>query len=87
MSFWRTAANDEVDVVMYGERGLRAFEITRSAVFRETDLRGLRLFCADYPGARGYLLYGGTRRYQFDRIEVMPFDEAIRTLGALLTDG
>jgi predicted AAA+ superfamily ATPase len=87
MSFWRTAANDEVDVVMYGERGLRAFEITRSAVFRETDLRGLRLFCADYPEAYGYLLYGGTRRYQYDRISVMPFGEAITTLGALLTDG
>jgi predicted AAA+ superfamily ATPase len=87
MSFWRTASNDEVDVVMYGEHGLCAFEITRSAVFRETDLRGLRLFCADYPEARGYLLYGGTRRYQYDRIHVMPFSEAIMTLGTLLTDG
>jgi predicted AAA+ superfamily ATPase len=86
MSFWRTAANEEVDLVMYGERGLRAFEITRSAVFRETDLRGLRLFCADYPEASGYLLYGGTRRYQYDRIQVMPFGEAITTLGALLTE-
>ena len=86
MSFWRTAANEEVDVVMYGERGLRAFEITRSAVFRENDLRGLRLFCADYPESRGYLLYGGTRRYQYDRIQVMPFGEAITTLGTLLTD-
>jgi uncharacterized protein len=87
MSFWRTASNDEVDVVMYGEHGLRAFEITRSAVLRETDLRGLRLFCADYREARGYLLYGGTRPYQYDRIQVMPFSEAIMTLGTLLTEG
>jgi predicted AAA+ superfamily ATPase len=86
MSFWRTATDVEVDVVMYGERGLHAFEVTRSAVFRETDLRGLRLFCADYPEASGHLLYGGTRRYQYDRIQVVPFGEAIKTLGTLLGD-
>jgi len=84
MSFWRTVANDEVDVVMYGERGLHAFEVTRSAMFRERDLHGLRLFCGDYPEASGYLLYGGTRRYQYDRIQVMPFAQAITSLGALL---
>jgi predicted AAA+ superfamily ATPase len=84
MSFWRTATDVDVDVVMYGERGLHAFEVTRSAVFRETDLRGLRLFCADYPEASGHLLYGGTRRYQYDRIQVVPFGEAIKTLGTLL---
>jgi predicted AAA+ superfamily ATPase len=87
MSFWRTAADVEVDVVMYGERGLLAFEVTRSSVFRESDLRGLCLFCADYPEASGYLLYGGTRRYQYDRIQVLPFREAITTLGTLLTQG
>jgi predicted AAA+ superfamily ATPase len=86
MSFWRTPAGDEVDLVMYGERGLLGFEVTRSAVYRETDLRGLRLFCGDYPEARGYLLYGGTRRYTFDAIEVIPFGEAITKLGAILTE-
>ncbi len=85
MSFWRTTAGEEVDVVMYGERGLHAFEVTRSSIFRETDLRGLRLFGTDYPEARGHLLYGGTRRYQFDRIDVVPFAEAVQDLGALLT--
>ena len=84
MFFWRTAAGDEVDAIMYGERGLHAFEITRSSVFREADLRGLRLFAEDYPEAQGHLLYGGTRRYQFDRIEVVPFADAIPTLGTLL---
>lgn len=37
----------------------------------------LRLFCADYPQASGYLMYGGTRRYTFDRITVLPFGEAL----------
>jgi predicted AAA+ superfamily ATPase len=84
MSYWRTAEHDEVDAVMYGERGLHAFEVTRSAVFRERDLRGLQLFCTDYPEARGHLLYGGARRYQYERIQVVPFGEAITALGAIL---
>lgn len=84
MSFWRTTSGAEVDFVMYGERGLRAFEITRSSRFRETDLAGLRLFCEDYPEATGHLLYGGTRRYRFGAIEVMPFGEALANLGRLL---
>lgn len=84
ISYWRTGAGEEVDVVLYGERGLHAFEVTRSSMFRETDLRGLRLFCSDYPEARGHLLYGGSRRYQFDRIDVVPFAEAIPQLGSIL---
>ncbi len=84
-SYWRTSTGDEVDAVMYGERGLHAFEVTRSSIFRESDLRGLRLFCGDYPEAHGHLLYGGTARYRFDRIEVIPFAEAIPALGTILT--
>jgi predicted AAA+ superfamily ATPase len=84
ISFWRTATGVEVDLVLYGERGLHAFEITRASVFRESDLAGLRLFCDDYPQARGHLLYGGTKRYRFDAIEVVPFGEALGRLDQLL---
>jgi uncharacterized protein len=84
MFFWRTADGKEVDFVMYGERGLRAFEIKRSSRFREADIASLRLFCEDYPEASGYLFYGGTRRYQFDKIGVLPLAEALPTLARLL---
>jgi hypothetical protein len=41
-------------------------------------------FLAEYPEARGYVLYGGTRRYHFDAIDVLPFGDAITNLSALL---
>lgn len=82
--FWRTHDHREVDLVLYGERGLHAFEVTRSAIFREADLSGLRLFCEDYPAARGHLLYGGTQRYRFGSIDVLPVGPALAELPALL---
>jgi predicted AAA+ superfamily ATPase len=84
LSYWRTREGAEVDVVLYGERGLHAFEVTRSSIFRETDLAGLRVFCADYPQAKGHLFYGGSKRYRFGAIEVVPLDEGLRSLPATL---
>jgi predicted AAA+ superfamily ATPase len=81
---WRTAAGAEVDLVAYGERGLHAVEVTRSARFAEKDLASLRLFCADYPEARGLLLYGGTMRYRFGNIDVVPVVVGLGELGERL---
>jgi uncharacterized protein len=81
---WRTQLGAEVDLVLYGDRGLHAFEVTRSGVFRESDLAGLKLFQEDYPQASGHLFYGGTRRYRFGKIEVLPLDEGLRNLPKLL---
>lgn len=83
--YWRTPSGTEVDFVLYGKRGLHAFEVTRSSVFRQTDLDGLRLFCADYPFAQGHLFYGGTKRYRFDAIEVVPLGEGLSSLGWTLS--
>jgi uncharacterized protein len=79
--FWRTGDDHEVDFVLYGERGLHAFEVKRSAKFQERDLVALRLFCADYPEAQACLFYGGTERYRFGAIEVMPLGEGVTGLG------
>lgn len=82
--YWRTRDELEVDLVAYGERGLHAFEVKRTPVFREAELEGLRQFCDDYPAAQGHFYYGGTKRYRFGRIEVLPFraglDELAETL-------
>jgi uncharacterized protein len=82
--YWRTFDGTEVDFVLYGERGLHAFEVKRTAIFRESDLAGLRLFCGDYPAAQGHFLYGGTTRYRFGAIDVVPFGEGLRTLAETL---
>ena len=84
LSFWRTGDDKEVDFVMYGERGLHAFEVKRSSRFTEADLAGLRLFCADYPEARGCLFYGGTMHYKFDAIDVIPLGEGLAGLARRL---
>lgn len=62
--YWRTGAGEEVDFVLYGERGLVAFEVKMAERIRPGDLQGLSLFRADYPQARAYLLYLGQRQWQ-----------------------
>lgn len=81
---WRTAAGDEVDFVLYGERGMRAFEVKSSARLREEDFRGLHRLGEDYPAARRYLLYPGARRWHERGVDVLPLNEALPRLAALL---
>jgi uncharacterized protein len=83
--FWRTVDQKEVDFVLYGERGLHAFEVKRSSRFREEDIAALRLFCDDYPEAAGCLLYGGRQRYKFGPIEVVPLGEGLASLAERLS--
>lgn len=84
LSYWRTATGTEVDFVLYGERGLWAIEVKRAARLRDGDLAGLQAFRQDYPMARPLVLYGGTRAYHEDGIEILPVAEALPRLGALL---
>lgn len=84
LHYWRTRSKLEVDFVLYGERGLKAFEVKRSAQLRDEDLAGLRAFVQDYPPAEARLLYGGARRYREGAIEIVPFGEGIRELSVWL---
>jgi uncharacterized protein len=76
--------NHEVDFVLYGERGLHAIEVKRSARVKTEDLAGLRLFQRDYPMAKTMLLYGGKERLQLEGIEVLPFTWALPRLSSYL---
>ena len=82
--YWRTRDQKEVDFVLYGERGLVAIEVKRSATFRDRDLADLRLFATDYPAARCLLLYGGEREYVVGKMRVVPLAAALPRLGALI---
>ena len=84
LHYWRTAMGEEVDFVLYGERGLRAFEVKSSNRLRDEDFRGLHRLREDYPAARCYLLYPGTRRWHERGIEVLPLNEALPELAKLL---
>lgn len=81
---WRTQSLLEVDFVLYGERGLKAFEVKRSQRIQSEDLKGLRAFREDYPEAETYLFYGGADRLHLDGIHVLPASTWIPRLSELL---
>lgn len=83
--FWRTRAKLEIDLVLYGERGLHAFEVKRSQIIRDGDLKALRMFKEDYPEAKLVVFYGGKKRLHANGIDIVPFVEGIRLLPELLS--
>ena len=72
--YWRTQLGLEVDFVLYGERGLHAFEVKRASRLRGGDYDGLLAFAQDYPSATLTIAYGGTKRFSEGAIEVVPLD-------------
>jgi predicted AAA+ superfamily ATPase len=87
LHYWRTAGGLEVDLVLYGERGLLAFEVKRAARVGPQDLRALAAFRDDYPMAKAWLVYTGTRAYREEGVDVLPLDVCLRELPALLGAG
>ncbi len=83
--YWRTSDGTEVDFVLYGPRGLKAFEIKRSRRYARSDLNGLKAFRKDYPIAECYLLYGGEHPREEDNIRILPLENAMKNLPNILT--
>mgnify|MGYP001589176830 CR=1 FL=1 len=82
--YWHTANRVEVDFILYGRRGLKAFEVKRTSRISESMLRGLRIFQKDYPSAKSYFIYGGKRRYYEGNITILPVEEALLKLSDIL---
>ncbi len=82
--FWRTANGEEIDFILYGSKGLIAFEIKRSSRITSKDLTPLKLFLKDYPMAKVFLLYGGTTAYHETGIEIKPYEKVLKNLISLL---
>jgi predicted AAA+ superfamily ATPase len=80
LHFWRTPQGREVDFVLYGERGLRAFEIKASERVRSEDFLGLHDFLKDYPMAKACLLHLGDRRWHEGGIDVIPIADVFMDL-------
>lgn len=85
--YWKTSNNTEVDFVLYGAKGLKAFEIKRTGKVRNAMLKGLCAFLKDYPSAKAYFIYGGERRMREKDIEIFPIKEALKELPAILDAG
>ena len=82
--YWRTANGQEVDFILYGERGLIGIEVKRASNVRMKDLRGLKSFAADYPQVKSYLFYGGKEKRFVDDITLLPVEEALKNLAPIL---
>lgn len=84
--YWRTSTGLEVDFVVYGEKGLFAFELKSRSYFERKDFSGLKAFKKDYPIAYCFLIYGGTHREKHDDIWVLPIQQALMQLPEILND-
>lgn len=82
--FWRTRSQLEVDFILYGEKGLLAFEIKNNARLTPKDFKGLKAFKSDYPMARCYMVYMGDREYFDDDIQVIPMINILFNLLAIM---
>ncbi len=78
--YWRTAGGLEVDFILYGKRGIKAFEIKRRGSISSGMLAGLKAFLKDYPSAKAFFIYGGRKNLYLDDIKVIPIESAIRDL-------
>jgi predicted AAA+ superfamily ATPase len=83
--YWRTLSGLEVDFVLNGPRGFYAFEIKRSQTVSQSDAKALRAFKQDFPDATLYLIYGGSRSYNFDDVRVLPMTDVLKGMLKLLT--
>ena len=82
--YWRTANDLEVDFVLYGKRGIKAFEVKRTARLSREMTGGLRAFLADYPSAKAYFVYGGERRMKEGEIDIIPIEQTLKELPTIL---
>ena len=82
--YWRTVDDAEVDFVLYGKRGIKAFEIKRTARINKSMFGGLKSFLKQYPMVKAYLVYGGSRRMREGNIEIYPVGEFLENLSLIL---
>jgi len=82
--FWRTTTGLKVDFVIYGPRGLHAFEIKRSSQVQTKALKGLKAFQEDYPEAKLHFLYLGKHKEYHDGINAIPLEEALKLLPQII---
>jgi predicted AAA+ superfamily ATPase len=84
--YWRTSNGQEVDFVLYGERGLIAIEVKRTSTIRPGEMSGLKAFLKDYPMAKPLLLYGGPHHLFEKGIDFIPLETAIKNLPDIMSE-
>ncbi len=85
ISYWRTSNHMEVDFVLYGNKGIRVFEVKRTGKVSKLMLSALKSFLKDYAMAKAYLIYGGERRLRQDDIQIVPIKDILKELPGILS--
>ena len=85
MFYWMAHNDIEVDFVLYGNKGIKAFEIKRTGKVSGLMMRGLRAFLKDYPKSKAYFIYGGERRLREGDIEILSIKDALKGLPNILS--
>jgi predicted AAA+ superfamily ATPase len=80
LSFWRTKAGLEVDLVLYGPEAFLAIEVKNTRTIHPEALRGLRAFHEDYPAATLVYLYRGRERLKMSSVLCLPCEEFLTQL-------
>ena len=79
LGYWHTRDHIEVDFILYGERGLKAFEVKLGSKVSPQDLRGLKSFRQDYPMAETTLVYGGSKKYHEGDVLCLPAQDFFKS--------
>lgn len=82
--YWRSATGLEVDFVLYGPKGLLAFEIKRKASIFKKDLKGLQAFSQDYSEAKSFVFCSASKKEYYGDIQVLPIETALKNLRNIL---
>jgi len=76
---WSVSQGPDVDLVLYGPKGIIAIEIKHSSRLRGGELDGLRAFKQEYKMAKLLYIYGGKEKRFIDGIEVVPIEEFLKS--------
>ncbi len=82
--YWRSVTGLEVDFILYGPKGLLAFEIKRKPNIQKNDLRGLLAFNADYPEAKSFIFCSTDKEEYRGNIKILPIENAFKELENIL---
>ena len=82
--FWRTKEGQEVDFVVYGQKGLYAFEIKHASRITRGDCKALNLFKGDYDIAQCMMIYGGSLKEYHGDISVLPWQDALDYIESIM---
>ncbi len=82
--FWRMKNGKEVDLVLYGPKGIIAIEVKRSSRITDEMFKGLKAFLKEYDTARAYFLTAGDRDGWEGNIRIMTIEKFLKDIRSVL---